>query len=270
MKTSFGRVATIIVIVLFAAFVGERYILDFVLATGAPRTVTPRADLTAAEQSAIALFNQVSPSVVQVVGVQAGGQSDDGTQAIQSGSGFFWDAAGHVVTNNHVVENTSSLTVRLASGDPTVAHVVGRTPIYDLAVLSLERTTNLPPPVALGSSGNLQVGQAAYAIGNPFGLDESLTHGIVSALKRRLPTSGGREIADAIQTDAPINPGNSGGPLLEFGRPPDRRRYGNLLAVRRQCRSWLCHSGRRRQQDRPGTHRQWSRANARNRHPRRR
>ena len=215
MKTSFGRVATIIVIVLFAAFVGERYILDFVLATGAPRTVTPRADLTAAEQSAIALFNQVSPSVVQVVGVQAGGQSDDGTQAIQSGSGFFWDAAGHVVTNNHVVENTSSLTVRLASGDSTVAHVVGRTPIYDLAVLSLERTTNLPPPVALGSSGNLQVGQAAYAIGNPFGLDESLTHGIVSALKRRLPTSGGREIADAIQTDAPINPGNSGGPLLD-------------------------------------------------------
>lgn len=215
MRTSFGRVATIIVILLFAALVGERYVRDIVLATGEPRTVTPRADLTAAERSAIALFNAVSPSVVQVVGIEAGRQDAEGLQEVQSGSGFFWDAAGHVVTNNHVVAKTSSLTVRLASGDVTAAHVVGRTPIYDLAVLRLDRTTGLPPPVAIGRSANLQVGQAAFAIGNPFGLDGSLTHGIVSALKRRLPTSGGREIADAIQTDAPINPGNSGGPLLD-------------------------------------------------------
>jgi 2-alkenal reductase len=92
---------------------------------------------------------------------------------------------------------------------------VGRAPNYDLAVLRVQRQGGLPAPVAVGSSADLKVGQTAYAIGNPFGLDQSLTTGIISALKRRLPTSGGREVADVIQTDAAINPGNSGGPLLD-------------------------------------------------------
>src|SRR5690606_21105403 len=93
--------------------------------------------------------------------------------------------------------------------------LVGRSPNYDLAVLRVRARMVLPPPVSLGSMGDLQVGQLAYAIGNPFGLDQSLTMGVISALKRRLPTSGGREISDVIQTDAAINPGNSGGPLLD-------------------------------------------------------
>jgi 2-alkenal reductase len=93
--------------------------------------------------------------------------------------------------------------------------VVGLAPHVDLAVLSVSFSRRLPPPVAIGRSSDLKVGQSAFAIGNPFGLDQSLTTGVVSALKRRLPTSGGREIADVIQTDAAINPGNSGGPLLD-------------------------------------------------------
>jgi 2-alkenal reductase len=93
--------------------------------------------------------------------------------------------------------------------------VVGTAPSYDLAVIRLHSAGALPQPLAIGSSADLKVGQFAYAIGNPFGLDETLTTGVISALKRRLPTSGGREISGAIQTDAPINPGNSGGPLLD-------------------------------------------------------
>jgi S1-C subfamily serine protease len=114
-----------------------------------------------------------------------------------------------------VVANVQNLQVRLASGQVTQADVIGTAPNYDLAVVRLHSVGSLPPPLAVGSSADLKVGQFAYAIGNPFGLDESLTTGVISALKRRLPTSGGREIVGAIQTDAPINPGNSGGPLLD-------------------------------------------------------
>ena len=95
------------------------------------------------------------------------------------------------------------------------ATTIGRAPNYDLAVLRIDTGEALPAAIPLGSAADLKVGQIAYAIGNPFGLDQSLTMGIVSALKRRLPTSGGREISDVIQTDAAVNPGNSGGPLLD-------------------------------------------------------
>ena len=94
------------------------------------------------------------------------------------------------------------------------AQIVGSVPNYDLAVLRVSSTRSLPPPIAIGTSDDLKVGQSVFAIGNPFGLDQSLTTGIISALKRRLPTAGGREITNVIQTDAAINPGNSGGPLL--------------------------------------------------------
>ncbi len=95
------------------------------------------------------------------------------------------------------------------------ARIVGASPNYDLAVLRVDDTRGLPPPLAIGTSDDLRVGQLVFAIGNPFGLDQSLTTGIISALKRRLPTGGGREITNVIQTDAAINPGNSGGPLLD-------------------------------------------------------
>ncbi|WP_395646352.1 S1C family serine protease [Terricaulis sp.] len=169
------------------------------------RTVTPRGALSDSEQSTVSLFANAAPSVVQVVGR---------TQtSIGAGSGFVWDQQGHVVTNNHVVE-AQEIMVRLANGDALRAEVIGRAPQYDIAVLRLERAPGVPP-LAIGSSSDLRVGQSVFAIGNPFGLDQSLSSGIVSALQRRLPTPQGREIADVIQTDAAINPGNSGGPLLD-------------------------------------------------------
>jgi len=185
-----------------------------------PRPVEPRGDLADYERTTIAVFERVSPSVVQVVGLGSGNAGAPSPargeqQPVQSGTGFVWDQAGHVVTNDHVVEGADSLAVRLASGEAVRAQLVGVAPNYDLAVIRLGGVRQLPPPIMVGSSSDLKVGQAAFAIGNPFGLDQSLTAGIISALKRRLPTQAGREISNVIQTDAAINPGNSGGPLLD-------------------------------------------------------
>ena len=213
------RIALVGVLVLLAAFVAEPYVARYLLTEDTPRTVTPRADLSSAEQATVEMFQRASPSVVHVFaqsrasrrslmeGEEGGGQ--------QTGTGFVWDAAGHVVTNNHVVQNAAPIAIRLNSGDIVQAEIVGTAPNYDLAVLRLGRTRQPPPAIAVGSSSDLKVGQFAYAIGNPFGLDQTLTTGVISALQRRLPTGEGRELADVIQTDAAINPGNSGGPLLD-------------------------------------------------------
>jgi S1-C subfamily serine protease len=185
------------------------------------RTVDQRGPLSDAERANIELFERVSPSVVQVAAQSAAAnplaedQGGEGSAGEASGTGFVWDNAGHVVTNNHVVQNASEVAVRFASGEVAQAEIIGVAPNYDLAVLRIKSARQLPPPVALGSSTELKVGQSAFAIGNPFGLDQSLTSGIISALKRRLPTSSGREISNVIQTDTAINPGNSGGPLLD-------------------------------------------------------
>ena len=183
----------------------------------AARTVDQRGPLSDAERANIELFERVSPSVVQVAARSAAANpldEDEGAGAA-SGTGFVWDNNGHVVTNNHVVQNGNEVAVRFASGEVAQAEIIGVAPNYDLAVLRIKNARQLPPPVALGSSNDLKVGQLAFAIGNPFGLDQSLTSGIISALKRRLPTSSGREISNVIQTDTAINPGNSGGPLLD-------------------------------------------------------
>ncbi len=213
MRDRAARVLMVVVAVLLALFVLQPYVTGFLFSAREPRPVAARGDLSDYERSTIRVFETVAPSVVQVVALSGRGPAGGGPAG--SGTGFIWDAAGHVVTNNHVVENGSSFVVRLASGEVLPAEVVGRAPNYDLAVLRVQRQGGLPAPVPVGSSADLKVGQTAYAIGNPFGLDQSLTTGIISALKRRLPTSGGREVADVIQTDAAINPGNSGGPLLD-------------------------------------------------------
>ena len=185
------------------------------------RTVDQRGPLSEAERANIELFERVSPSVVQVAARSAASnplaedEGGEGGAGAASGTGFVWDNAGHVVTNNHVVQNGSDVAVRFASGEVAKTELIGVAPNYDLAVLRIKNARRLPPPVALGSSSEIKVGQSAFAIGNPFGLDQSLTSGIISALKRRLPTSSGREITNVIQTDTAINPGNSGGPLLD-------------------------------------------------------
>ena len=163
------------------------------------------------EQATISLFERASPSVVQITSLV---KDDDGAAiSIKIGSGFFWDADGNIVTNAHVVRGAKEIAVWLASGQQARAEVVGSAPNFDLAVIRAKELR--AAPLAIGTSGDLKVGQLAFAIGSPFGLDQSLTSGVISALNRQLPTSKGRSIANIIQTDAAVHPGNSGGPLLD-------------------------------------------------------
>ncbi len=186
--------------------------------TGQPRTPTPRGPLGADEQATIDLFETSRLSVVYIATTQR--VVDFWTRhALEvprgTGSGFVWDEAGHVITNNHVVPVGSNAQVRLADGRSFDADVVGRSAYHDLAVLRIRVDGNVPPPLPIGTSENLKVGQKVFAVGNPFGLDWTLTTGVVSALNRELPGDNGTSIRDLIQTDAAINPGNSGGPLLD-------------------------------------------------------
>ncbi len=213
------RIVIVALLLVVGVYIAQPYFDRLLFSASTSRTVEPRGALADIERTSIELFERASPSVVQVVGARAGtldaAQSEGENGGAQSGTGFIWDAAGHVVTNDHVVEGAGSLAVRLASGQVLRAQLVGTAPNYDLAVIRVDNTRSLPPPIAIGSSDDLKVGQWVFAIGNPFGLDQTLTTGIISALKRRLPTSAGREITNVIQTDAAINPGNSGGPLLD-------------------------------------------------------
>jgi 2-alkenal reductase len=213
MRDGFVRTVWLALLVLATVFVAQPYVDRFMYA--APRPVEARGNLSDMERANIEIFERASPSVIQVAGRAGSADVGNSIEGIKSGSGFVWDAAGHAVSNNHVVEGVQLLQVRLASGEVSQADIVGTSPNYDLAVISIRGATRVPPPLAVGTSADLKVGQLAFAIGNPFGLDLSLTTGVISALRRRLPTSGGREIAGVIQTDAAINPGNSGGPLLD-------------------------------------------------------
>jgi S1-C subfamily serine protease len=213
-----SRVTLLIAAIFLGLLAVQPYAERWLFAATSPRPVEPRGQLSDTERSTIEIFERVSPSVVQVVGNIAGPAlsfSENEPGGTPSGTGFIWDAAGHVVTNNHVVQGASQIAARLSSGEVVRAELVGSAANYDLAVIRIRSASRLPAPVTVGTSNDLKVGQSAFAIGNPFGLDQSLTSGIISALKRRMPTSGGREIANVIQTDAAINPGNSGGPLLD-------------------------------------------------------
>jgi 2-alkenal reductase len=168
--------------------------------------------LATVERSIVDLFNRASPSVVQVTTITGG---DPSTSGINIGSGFVWDRAVNFVTNEHVIQGATVIWIWLASGEALEAEVVGSAANFDLAVIRLKRPHALPPPLAMGTSSALKIGQFAFAIGSPFGLDQSLTMGVISALNRRMPTNDGMEIGNIIQTDAAIYPGNSGGPLLD-------------------------------------------------------
>ena len=181
-----------------------------------PRPIAPRSPLSPAEQATIDLFRRVSPSVVFVTSLSRYRDrwSMNVTDVPQgAGTGFVWDEAGHIVTNFHVIAEASAVEVTLDDETTLPARVVGVAPDKDLAVLRVQPRKPLRP-IGVGTSADLLVGQSTYAIGNPFGLDHSLTTGVVSALGRSITGLNGREIEDCIQTDAAINPGNSGGPLL--------------------------------------------------------
>jgi len=176
------------------------------------RPVTRAPDETAA----IALFEQARDSVVFIstqTETRDFWRRETRTVPAGTGSGFVWDGRGHVVTNAHVLRGASSAGVRLADGTRYPARLVGTAPQHDLAVLRIDAAGLRPLPQ--GRSADLRVGQSAFAIGNPFGLDFTLTTGVVSALERELPSENGPGLRGLIQTDAAINPGNSGGPLLD-------------------------------------------------------
>ncbi len=183
-----------------------------------PRAITPRGELNADEKATIGLFERARDSVVYIT--TRGQVRDLWSRNVfsvprGSGSGFIWDDAGIVVTNYHVIEGASDATVKLANGSDYKASLVGASPAHDIAVLRIGTGQKHATPVPLGSSHDLKVGQRVYAIGNPFGLDWTLTSGIISALNRSLPRDNGSVVDHLIQTDAAINPGNSGGPLLD-------------------------------------------------------
>jgi S1-C subfamily serine protease len=197
-----------------------------------PRAVTPRGPLGADELAHIELFRKASPSVVHITSL--GAQRDMFSMNVQqvprgTGTGFLWDAAGHVVTNFHVIQGANGAKVTLADQTTFDASLVGAFPDRDLAVLRIDAPKDKLPPIALGTSRDLIVGQRVYAIGNPFGLDQTLTTGIVSALNREIESFNNRSIRGVIQTDAAINPGNSGGPLLDSA--------GRLIGVNTQIAS---------------------------------
>lgn len=198
-----------------------------------PRPVLARGDLAEDEKATIDVFKEASPSVVFIT------TSDVARDMFSlnpievrrgSGSGFIYDHDGHIVTNLHVLIEGRKWTVTLADRSQWEASFVGAAEEKDLAVLKIDAPSERLKPIALGTSSDLQVGQKVFAIGNPFGLDQTLTTGIVSALGReiRSPLSE-RPIQDVIQTDAAINPGNSGGPLLDSA--------GRLIGVNTQIAS---------------------------------
>ncbi len=186
--------------------------------TAAPRAVAPRGELAGDEKATIGLFRQASPSVVHITTLSVARdfftlnllQIPEGT-----GSGFIWDENGNIVTNFHVIQKASAAEVTLADHSTWTARRVGVAPDKDLAVLRIDAPRSRLRPIPIGSSKDLQVGQSAYAIGNPFGLDQTLTTGVISALGREIESVTRRPIQGVIQTDAAINPGNSGGPLLD-------------------------------------------------------
>src|SRR5262249_22596375 len=179
MSDRFSRLALLVIVILVGLYVAQPLLERTFLSSTAPRAITPRGDLTQIERTTIELFERVAPSVVQVVSL--GGDRGEPTP-IGSGTGFVWDGAGHIVTNNHVVEQARGVAVRFASGAIVDASIMGRAPNYDLAVLRLQGRADIPPPVPIGTSRDLKVGQLTFAIGNPFGLDQTLTTGIISAL----------------------------------------------------------------------------------------
>lgn len=183
-----------------------------------PRPVTAAGDLAADEKATIHLFEQTSPSVVHITTLGLSRMTFGGAAEVPqgTGTGFLWDDAGHVVTNFHVIRTATGADVALNTHRQFSATLVGVAPQFDLAVLKINApAAQLRKLPFIGSSGDLRVGQKVFAIGNPFGLEQTLTTGIVSAVGRTIQGVQGNPIEDVIQTDAAINPGNSGGPLLD-------------------------------------------------------
>jgi putative serine protease PepD len=217
----------------WAAVAGEE-------ASTADRASASRPVAAASSPSAIGqIYEEANPGVVEITARADSGPSQPGQfpfeeqapgrQGQAQGSGFVYDAEGHVITNHHVVANATSLEVRFSDGSTYDAELVGSDPSTDLAVLKVDAPADVLHPLALGDSSAVEIGDGVVAIGSPYGLEETLTAGIVSALDRTIESTNGYSIPGTIQTDAPINHGNSGGPLLDA--------QGNVIGVNSQIES---------------------------------
>ena len=184
-----------------------------------PRPIQARGDLAETEKTTVELFRTRAPSVAFIATAKVESNLFFSRKTSSgAGSGFVWDKEGHIVTNDHVIAGANEATVILSDKSSWPASVVGRAPGKDLAVLRINAPARNLQPIDLGTSKDLLVGQNVFAIGNPFGLDYTLTTGVISALDRHIEADGivtKRKINGVIQTDAAINPGNSGGPLLD-------------------------------------------------------
>lgn len=172
--------------------------------------------LTLDEQNNIDIYRQAAPAVVNITSTVI--QRDFFFGVVPrsgSGSGVIIDPKGYILTNNHVIENAQRIEVTLSNGNKWPGNLVGTDPYNDLAIIRIDAPSEQLQTLPLGSSQDLQVGQKVIAIGNPFGLQQTLTTGIISSLGRTIRSEQGQEMEDLIQTDAAINPGNSGGPLLD-------------------------------------------------------
>ncbi len=182
------------------------------------RTITPIKHIVTEEEATIKLFEESAPSVVFITTSTV--RQDYWNRNVTeipagNGSGFIWDREGHIVTNYHVIEKADKAQVTLSDQTSWDAELIGIEPNKDLAILKIKAPDTKLKPIPIASSHDLRVGQSVFAIGNPFGLDQTLTTGVISALGREIQSIGGRPIRGVIQTDAAINPGNSGGPLLD-------------------------------------------------------
>ena len=181
------------------------------------REVTQPLELESEEERTIAIFRQTSPSVVHITARERERPFSMNPMefSAETGSGFVWNDEGYIVTNEHLVARGDTWLVTLADYTTFEAQLVGVQPDFDLAVLKIDAPRSALLPIPIGTSFDLRVGQRVLAIGNPFGLDRTLTTGVIGGLGRRVSTDAGVEIHNVIQTDAAINPGNSGGPLLD-------------------------------------------------------
>jgi S1-C subfamily serine protease len=204
------------------------------VAPAASTAVERRTALDPDEQATVDLFRRASPAVVYITSVEVRRDfftMNDYAVPRGAGSGFIWDDRGHIVTNFHVIQGAQAAQVTLSDQSTLNAELVGTAPEKDLAVLRVEVPANRIEPLPIGTSADLLVGQKVYAIGNPFGLDHTLTTGVISAVGREIDSldRDRTRIEDVIQTDAAINPGNSGGPLLDSA--------GRLIGVNTQIYS---------------------------------
>lgn len=211
--------------------VGAAVALETDSDSGAQQAVASNEPVVQTTSSTAAVYNRVKDAVVEVHTSTAGQSTPFGDQSPGegTGSGFVIDEDGHIVTNQHVVDGAESVRVQFSDGSEVAAKVVGTDPSTDIAVLDVDRPSSELTPLSFAPNGSLQVGDSVAVLGSPFGLEGTLTTGVISAVGREIQSPNGFTIENAVQTDAALNHGNSGGPVLDT--------QGRVVGVAAQIRS---------------------------------